>query len=117
MNLDYTDIGNRVRRFRYTLGISQQKLAELSGQEPSNISHIERGATKLSLPTLVNIANALDVSADDLLCGSLPAAKAAFDREAAQILSDCTLEERKIIIGTMRTLREHHRMLQESNKG
>lgn len=113
MELDYANIGIRVRQFRNTLGITQQELAERSGQEASNISHIERGTTKLSLPTLVKIANALNVSADDLLCGSIPAAKEAFDREAALILSDCTLEERKIIIGTLRTLREHLRILQE----
>lgn len=56
MELDYKDIGQRVKMFRRSRGLSQQALAEISNQEPSNISHIERGATKLSLPTLVNIA-------------------------------------------------------------
>ena len=51
--------------------MTQEKLAEISGQEPSNISPIERGATKLSLPTIVSIANALGVTVDDLLCDSL----------------------------------------------
>ena len=58
MGLDYQSIGIRIRRLRKAKGLTQQALAELSNQEPSNISHIERGATKLSLPTLVNIANA-----------------------------------------------------------
>lgn len=106
MELDYKDIGLRIRSYRKSLGLSQQKLAEMSNQEPSNVSHIERGATKLSLPTLVHIANALNVTADDLLCGSIPAASAAIDREAAHILENCTHEERKIIVGTMRALKE-----------
>ena len=67
MALDYQAIGTRIRRMRKAHGLTQQALAELSNQEPSNISHIERGATKLSLPTLVNIANALDVTVDELL--------------------------------------------------
>ena len=71
MELDYRAIGIRIRRLRKTLGFTQQTLAELSNQEPSNISHIERGATKLSLPTLVNIANALSVSVDQLLIESM----------------------------------------------
>ena len=71
MELDYTAIGIRIRRFRKERGITQQVLAEMSGQEPSNISHIERGATKLGLPTIVSIANALEVTVDDLLCDSL----------------------------------------------
>ena len=61
MELDYQAIGVRIRRLRKERGLTQQTLAEMSGQEPSNISHIERGATKLSLPTLVSVANALEV--------------------------------------------------------
>ncbi|WP_289804808.1 helix-turn-helix domain-containing protein, partial [Dubosiella newyorkensis] len=45
------DIGRRICQHRKALGYTQQKLAEMSNQEPSNISHIERGATKLGLPT------------------------------------------------------------------
>lgn len=106
MELDYQAIGLRIRRLRKARGLTQQLLAELSNQEPSNISHIERGATKLSLPTLVSIANALEVTADELLCDSLPASGAVFQREAARILSGCTHSELKIITETMRTLRE-----------
>ena len=79
MDLDYRAIGIRIRRFRKDQGLTQQVLAEMSDQEPSNISHIERGATKLSLPTIVNIANALSVSVDDLLCDSLIESKASFE--------------------------------------
>ncbi len=109
MELDYRAIGTRIRRFRKERGMTQQVLAERSRQEPSNISHIERGATKLGLPTIVSIANALGVTVDDLLCDSLENARAAFDREAADILSDCTPWERTVITGTMRTLKGHLR--------
>lgn len=106
MGLDYQSIGIRVRRLRKAKGLTQQMLAELSDQEPSNISHIERGATKLSLPTLVNIANALNVTVDELLCDSLTASASVFEREATQLLSDCSHQELKIITETMRTLKE-----------
>ena len=42
----------------------------------------------------------------DLLCDSLEHSAAAFEREAAEILSDCSLWERKVITSTMRTLKE-----------
>lgn len=106
MELDYRAIGVRIRRYRKERGLTQQTLAEFSKQEPSNISHIERGATKLGLPTIVNIANALDVSVDDLLCDSLQESKAAFDRDVSVLLSDCTHRELKIITGTLRALKE-----------
>ena len=110
MELDYQAIGIRIRRFRKALGLTQQALAELSNQEPSNISHIERGATKLSLPTIVNIANALGITVNDLLCDSLTESKATFEQEASEILSDCNHWELKIITGTMRSLKENLRM-------
>ena len=103
MELDYQAIGTRIRRFRKEQGLTQQLLAELSNQEPSNISHIERGATKLSLPTIVNIANSLGITVDDLLCDSL------LTREASEILSDCSHKELKIITGTMRALKDNLR--------
>lgn len=106
MELDYQAIGMRVRRFRKAQGLTQQALAEMSDQEPSNISHIERGATKLGLPTIVNIANALGITVDDLLCDSVRCASAAFEREAADILSDCTHQELRIITKMMRALKE-----------
>ena len=38
--------------------LTQQALAEMVGLVPSNISHIERGTTKLSIQSLIRIANA-----------------------------------------------------------
>lgn len=111
MELDYQAIGVRIRRLRKERGLTQQTLAEMAGQEPSNISHIERGATKLSLPTLVGVANALGVTVDQILCDSLPASRSVFETEAAHLLSDCSHTELKIITETIRTLKEHLRKL------
>lgn len=109
MEIDYLAIGARIRRLRKEKGMTQQTLAELSDQEPSNISHIERGATKLGLPTIVNIANALSVTVDDLLCDSLESSRSAFEREASQILADCSHKELRIITGSMRALKDNLR--------
>lgn len=114
IELDYQAIGVRIRRFRKKQGLTQQLLAEFSNQEPSNISHIERGATKLSLPTIVKIANALGVTVDDLLCDSLETSRAAFERDAMDILSDCSHKELKIITETMRALKENLRRVETS---
>ena len=106
MELNYEAIGIRIHRLRKEKGLSQQKLAEMSDQDPSNISHIERGATKLSLPTIVNIANALDVTVDYFLCDSLESATVPYDRIATEILSDCSHRERIIITETMIAVKE-----------
>ena len=104
--LDYKAIGVRIRRLRQEQGLTQQTLAELSHQEPSNVSHIERGATKLSLPTIVSIANALGVSVDDLLCDSLKKSRNSFGRIADNILGDCSHRELQIITEMMLALKE-----------
>lgn len=109
MELDYKAIGERIRRQRKERNLTQQTLAELSYQEPSNISHIERGATKLSLPTIVNIANALNVTVNDLLCDSLPAATSSYIHIAGELLADCSHSELRIITETMRALKENLR--------
>lgn len=69
--MDYIALGNRIREIRVSKKLTQIKVAEMAGIESSNLSHIERAATKVSLPTLINIANALEVSLDELVYGSL----------------------------------------------
>ena len=106
MEVDYKAIGVRIRRLRLEKGWSQAQLAEYSRQEPSNLSHIERGATKLSLATLVNVANALGVTANDLLFDSLEHAHRVFEGELGRLLQDCSHQEEQIILNMIRSLKE-----------
>ena len=103
MNIDYVSIGNRIKELRTAKGWTQAKLAEKSGVEPSNISHIERAATKLSLPTMVNIANALDVTLDEIVYGSLVKSTHVSVKMINDILSDCTAEEIKSLSEVLKT--------------
>lgn len=49
--IDYKAIGAKIKYYRNKQAITQAQLAEKSCVEPSNISHIERGATKVMLIT------------------------------------------------------------------
>ena len=98
MALDYAAIGQRIRMFRIKRGWKQSDLAEKSGVEPSNISHIERAATKLSLPTLVSIANALEVSLDEIVYNSLIKNKHIYVKEIDELVGDCDPKELSSII-------------------
>lgn len=91
--LDYTIIGNRIREIRKDKNWTQIILAEKSNVEPSNISHIERAATKVSLPTLVNIANALEVSLDELVYGNISKNSHVSIKLIDELLLDCTPQE------------------------
>ena len=65
--LDYTAIGKRIRKYRWEQNISQEQLADLIGVSTTHMSHIETGATKLSLSVFVKIAKALKIPSDSLL--------------------------------------------------
>lgn len=103
MSLDYTSIGQRIKELRTAKGWTQAKLAEKSGIEPSNISHIERAATKLSLPTLVNIANALGATLDEIVYDSLIKSAHISVQRINDILADCTEDELKALAEVLKT--------------
>lgn len=64
-------IGARIKEIRTKKNISQEKLAELIGVcNGTHLSNIERGYCGISIPKLVYICQALNVSADYLLFGT-----------------------------------------------
>lgn len=97
LDLDYTALGERIHRIRKEHKMTQSLLAEHIGIEPSNISHIERGASKVGLGTLVKIANELGCSVDDLLCDSIVCEREAFECQLANLTKDCAPEELRMI--------------------
>lgn len=101
--MDYYKIGQQIRKIRKAHGFSQEELAEKINISTTHMSHIETGSTKLSLPVLVDIANALDVRTDDLLYESpaVPAGK-AFE-EIAAVMDRCTPQEAKVIAEIVKT--------------
>lgn len=103
MDIDYVSIGNRIKEIRIQKGWTQAKLAEESGVEPSNISHIERAATKLSLPTMINIANALSITLDEIAYGSLIKSHHISAKIIDDIISDCSSDELKSIVEVIKT--------------
>ena len=103
MSIDYVIIGTRIREIRKSKNMTQAVLAELSGIEPSNISHIERAATKLSLPTLVSIANALEVTLDELVYGNLKKSEHVSIALIDDLFSDCTAEELRDLAEVVKT--------------
>ena len=114
MTIDYATIGNRIREIRKKKKWTQARLAELSNVEPSNISHIERAATKLSLPTLIGIANALEVSLDELVCGNLVKSSHVSVAIVDELLADCSLSEIRAIAEVIKTTKQVLRNRRES---
>lgn len=60
-------LGERIRFYRKSQHMSQEKLSELANLHPTYIGQLERGEKNASIETLYKICNALDVPITTLL--------------------------------------------------
>lgn len=67
--IDYNAIGQRIKRVRNLLHMTQKDLGKAVDLSASFIGHVERGTRKASLETVIHIAKTLDASLDVLLTG------------------------------------------------
>ncbi len=67
--LNYVEIGRRIKLKRNEAHFTQEKLSEIIDVSPSYISEIERGTSICSLYTITNIATTLNTSLDYLVFG------------------------------------------------
>lgn len=68
-DLNYDEIGKRIKIKRKEMKLTQEKLSEIIDVSPSYISEIERGSSICSLATITNIADTLNTSLDYLVLG------------------------------------------------
>lgn len=95
--MNYFEIGQRIRRYRKAQNLSQEQLAERIDISVTHMSHIETGNTKLSLPVLVSLAQALEVRTDDLLFDR-PSDKDVSLQEMAMLLDECSPTEVRVLV-------------------
>jgi len=69
--LDYKQIGQRIRHKRKEKEWTQLELAKKCHVSMAFIGHIERGTRIMSMDTFVTLCDALDTSADELLWDTL----------------------------------------------
>lgn len=108
--MDYKRIGLRIRNARRKKGISQERVCEMVGLSLSHMSNIETGNTKVSLQTLIRIANAIGVSVDEFLCDEVTKSKHVFVEEIDRLLEDTTDEEIKIMTDVLKSLKHSLRI-------
>jgi len=60
-------LGQNIRKYRNLKGLSQEKLAELTGLSREYIARIETGVKRISLKKLFEIADILDANCSDLV--------------------------------------------------
>lgn len=108
--MDYKLLGQRIRAARLAMGLSQEQLAEIVGLTSQHISHTEVASTKISLPALVKIANALHTSVDKLLSDSVQDSKSYLMKDVQNIFADCDPDEIYVMLETAAAVKKSMRI-------
>ena len=95
--MDYIQLGQRIKSLRMGRQLTQEEMAERVKLSSQHISNVETGKTKVSLPALVDIANCLGVSMDQLVCESVICDRNVILNEYSEILASCSGKDLAII--------------------
>lgn len=105
MALNYQMLGRRLHDARTARKLSQFQLADIIGASPTFISRIECGAKGPGLETLIQLADALQVSIDALLTESRAYIPESKPDKLSECLEGCSAYERYVILQTMKELK------------
>ncbi len=105
--METVSIGKNIRKYRKAQKISQEQLAEMVDLSVNYIGDIERGEKSPALDTFINIANALGVSADMLLCDVVKAGYQVKDSLLNEKLSKLSDKDRARIYDIIDTEIKH----------
>ncbi len=86
--MDYQLLGKNIRKYRLQLELRQEDVAEAVGCTGSHIGQIENNRGIPSLEMVVNIANVLHVTVDQLLLDSLECPELVYLRDMEIRLRD-----------------------------
>ncbi|MDF2855379.1 MAG: putative transcriptional regulator [Neobacillus sp.] len=109
-NPDYKLIGIRIKDQRLKMKFTQEKLAEMADISTQHLSKIEKGNTKLSLPCLIALANALQTTVDHILMDSVKESKANLLKEVEAVFSDCSSDEIFLMLSQAENLKKALRL-------
>lgn len=87
-------VGEKIKYRRVELGLTQDELCKKAGISKSFLSEIENGKKSISAETLLNIAEALNVSLDFLMKGISHTIKQTANIEIPQKLVELASKER-----------------------
>ena len=90
-------IGEKIRYCREQIGITQGKLAELTGISTAFLGYIERGTRAMSLETLVSICSVLNISIDYLLLDEISETDSEITALISEVKSKGDVQYRKFV--------------------
>ena len=97
MALDYSIIGERLKKARTSKKLTQEQLAEKLDVSVAFLSRAERGNVKINLTRLTQICDILDISIAYILTGTGSNSKNYLNDDFSNLLKNCPPEKLKLI--------------------
>lgn len=97
MAIDYSVIGNRIKKARKAKNMTQDMLSEKLDVSIAFLSRIERGTSQINLKRLSQICEILGVTEGDILNGVSNNSTKYLDNEFSELLESCTPKKQKLI--------------------
>jgi transcriptional regulator with XRE-family HTH domain len=105
--LDYELLAERIKTARKEKCYSQSKLAELAEVSTNTIGKLEINYTTVSLKTILNIANVLEVDINYLVSANPPNNKEATDLFIESLLRDFTEKDKQFLIQVISAMKSY----------
>lgn len=114
MTIDYRDLGIRIRKKREAAGLSQADLAAQTKLSTQHISNVENAKSKIGLEKLVMVANVLNTSLDELVCGSMRKSRAIYQSDVAEMIEELSDVEMRVLPEYLRCFNSAYRLLENT---
>lgn len=106
MALDYSIIGERLKKARLAKNMTQENLAEQLDVSVAFLNRVERGHSHLNLNRLTQVCELLDVSEGYILSGSSENSESYLEEDFKKLLAKCSPEKQRLIYNIAKTIAE-----------
>jgi len=106
MAIDYSIIGQRIKKARKEKELTQEQLAEKIDVSIAFLSRIERGSSQINLKRLSQICEILGTTEGEILNGVSNNSSKYLNNEFATLLKECSSDKQKLIYDIAKVIAE-----------
>lgn len=107
MGVDYVKLGHNIKKYRKMSDLTQEELAKRTGYSDSHIGQIENAYGAPSFDAVCNIADALNVTLDQLNYGNIRNTDDYFTQEILRITKNFSGKQKTMVVDMTLSLMEH----------
>ncbi len=105
--MDYVALGKNINKYRKIQGLLQKELAAMTNYSDSYIGQLENNRTTPSLEAIVAIANALEVTVDQLIVADSKFPERIYIKDISDRIEKYSLEQKLVICDMIVSLLDH----------